>query len=737
MKQKAIFFSILMSLFLLSGSANAGIIQVPSQQPNIQAGINVAGTGDTVLVANGTYSGAGNTNLNFLGKAITVKSSGGAGGCVINCGNSSRAFHFSMLEGPTSVVDGFTIRNGFSGDKGGGIYCQSSTPTILNCIFDNNVCLGEGGAICCTQLLLFDMTITGCSFTNNSAAAGGGIYCSENTRAVTVNGGIFSANSAVSGGGIHCEDTETNISGPAFTGNQANMGAAVYIHDSPADVAACTLSQNIGTGVDSKGAGLYCTSSTPAISNCSITLNTADIGTAIYFYQCTQASTISDCTIMDNTANLYCGGIHCRQHTSPTIYGCTLMRNICLDTEEGGAAIYCKNMSSPTISSCMIISNTSERHGAGIFCDQYCEPDITNCTIMFNRAGLQGGGIYSNYFSAPTITYCDIASNYTEDATGTKGGGIYLEYNSSTSPLISNCTLTDNSVIGWDSQGGGIYMNNISPVISDCTFDNNSAAGQGGGIYCYALNDSSISNTIFTANSADKGGGIFVGFESILNITNATFNGNLSNRGGAAAIVRDSVLTTVNSIFWGNLSGQGSEFALYLNNPVLNISYSDVQGGSSGIYAESGTTVNWGSGMITTDPQFTLGPDGNYYLSQFASGQSIQSPCVDSGNLQAYSVCYQAAGGNVCMNQSTTRTDEATDSGIVDMGFHYYFTSFYTPTPSLYSPTPTRTPTITPTPGPQVPSMNTTGFLFLIGLTGCVLLLFGKNVKKSRLGAKN
>jgi polygalacturonase len=43
--------------------------------PTIQSAIIAAANGDTVLVAPGTYS----ENIDFLGKAITVTSSGGGG----------------------------------------------------------------------------------------------------------------------------------------------------------------------------------------------------------------------------------------------------------------------------------------------------------------------------------------------------------------------------------------------------------------------------------------------------------------------------------------------------------------------------------------------------------------------------------------------------------------------------------------------------------------------------------
>ena len=50
-------------------------LEVPSEDyPTIQSAINAASNGDTVLVHTGTYTGIGNRDLDFHGKAITVRS---------------------------------------------------------------------------------------------------------------------------------------------------------------------------------------------------------------------------------------------------------------------------------------------------------------------------------------------------------------------------------------------------------------------------------------------------------------------------------------------------------------------------------------------------------------------------------------------------------------------------------------------------------------------------------------
>ncbi|UCC43807.1 MAG: right-handed parallel beta-helix repeat-containing protein [Candidatus Zixiibacteriota bacterium] len=122
---------------------------VPSVHGTIQAGMDFAQQGDTVLVAPGLYFGTGNRDLDFRGKGIVVKSDSGAVTTIIDCGGSESdphiAFYFNSGEDTSSVVDGFKILNAYSGSYQGAAIEIWSSPVIRNCIILDNQC---GGISC-------------------------------------------------------------------------------------------------------------------------------------------------------------------------------------------------------------------------------------------------------------------------------------------------------------------------------------------------------------------------------------------------------------------------------------------------------------------------------------------------------------------------------------------------------------------------------------------------------------
>jgi hypothetical protein len=116
------------------------IIHVPADQSTIQAAINAAATGGTVLVSDGTYF----EHIDFKGKAITVTSVHGAPFTILDGQLTSvPVVNFHTQEPNTAMFSGFTVRNG-GATFGSGISLSSASPTVVNNIFDGNR-EGSGG----------------------------------------------------------------------------------------------------------------------------------------------------------------------------------------------------------------------------------------------------------------------------------------------------------------------------------------------------------------------------------------------------------------------------------------------------------------------------------------------------------------------------------------------------------------------------------------------------------------
>jgi predicted outer membrane repeat protein len=152
-------------------------IRVPQDQPTIQAAVDIARTGDTVLVAPGVYTGEGNSDIELGGRSLVLLSAQGPTQTIIAAGGSDtdyhRAFEFNSATGPGLLIDGFTITGGHAG-TGGAIWMRSSSPIIRNCVFVDNTSEISGGAIRCKASSPWFVT---CTFASNASPLGGALFC--------------------------------------------------------------------------------------------------------------------------------------------------------------------------------------------------------------------------------------------------------------------------------------------------------------------------------------------------------------------------------------------------------------------------------------------------------------------------------------------------------------------------------------------------------------------------------
>ncbi|MHC4060626.1 MAG: choice-of-anchor Q domain-containing protein, partial [Planctomycetota bacterium] len=254
-------------------------LRVPQHFATIQEAIDAAVDYDVVLVADGNYTGAGNTNLDLRGKPITVCSKNGPNNCIIDCEGSGRAFYFHSRETPDSLVRGFTLTNG-NAPYGGAIWCRESHPTINNCLIVRNSA-DEGGAIHCDQS---KPTITDCTITHNLAKR----Y----------------------GGGIHCKSSEATITG-------------------------CTIVRNSA----GRGGGMATSGRAPTVADCSFIQNTAYAGGGVrnYYTFSLPNLTLTNCLFSGNRARYYAGGLD-NHYSGGRLTNCTFVGNRVLRWGAGGFA---------------------------------------------------------------------------------------------------------------------------------------------------------------------------------------------------------------------------------------------------------------------------------------------------------------------------------------------------------------------------------------------------------------
>jgi len=367
--------------------------------PDIQSAIDEANEGDEIVLMPGTYAGDGNRDLDFIGKAITVRGTDPndpavVAATVIDCQGTEaephRGFRFHSGETADSVVAGLTITNGYGNEEnvgaemkpvGGAVFCTGSSPTLVNCAFSGNSAAYDGGG-----MYNYDSspTLANCTFANNVVGYGGGGMYNWHDSNPTLTGCTFSGNSAAGwGGGIH---NETNCD--------------------------------------------------PILVNCTFSGNTADYGGGMCNWYDNTNPTLTNCTFSGNSADYGGGMCNGFGNTSPTLTNCTFSGN---SADYGGGMCNCYDNTSPTLTNCTFSGNSAGSYGGGVY-NYDGQTTLTNCTFSGNSAGSNGGGLYTeqNEYGSPTVTNCILWGNTPEEV-----------FNYAGTPAITYNDIRD----GWPDAG--------------------------------------------------------------------------------------------------------------------------------------------------------------------------------------------------------------------------------------------------------------------------------------------
>ena len=639
-------------VWMLLASANAAVYSVDGGGGGdfltIQSAIDAASTGDSIVVAPGTYAEA----IDFTGKDLAITSSGGPASATIDGTGNTDAVTFATGETAAATLEGFTIAN----TGGRGILVVDASPTLRSLTLSG---LGDpalhGGA------LLIDNgspTVESSVFDANSGHDGGAIY----VHSSEVDQNDLADNAGLCGpvGAANCQclasPSFTNI---AVTGNTA-AGEAGGIFIGPRCDAAITDATVTGNVSVQSGGGLR------AFQDNTLTIIGGDY---------------SDNTVTGQSNG---GGMYIGQNSDVVLWDLTIARN----TSHAGAGAFTGLRGTLDMWRVHVDANqaigTNAIKGGGMYVSSgtvtIAESWFTNNTVA--TLGLGGGlTLYSQNFgpgsyNVGSIVDTDFIGNEAEQG----GGGLYAEYMSLT---VDNVRFVGNhatSVIPFpNAHGGGARISGGNSVWTDVRFDGNTATLEGGGLnLSVGVEGAMFDRVRFLNNSAgETGGGAIVWSTSTLaTFTDCTFRGNTAAEGAALASRYSATLITDRCIFDGNTAEWAG--TLYLDNgpnaDIRNSSFlNNVVDGSWGrggaIFADGvtldsdpvlqiggsafiGNEATSDGGAIFAETQWDVDVQGNVFRLNTAGGDGTGGESGHGGDGGALFLKDIGGGGNATQVQN-------------------------------------------------------------------------------------
>ncbi len=231
-------------------------------------------------------------------------------------------------------------------------------------------------------------------------------------------------------------------------------------------------------------------------------------------YNSSSSPTMTNVTISGNTADNNGGGMY-NGSSLPVLTNVTISGNT---ADNNGGGMY-NGSSLPVLTNVTISGNTADNNGGGMY-NYYSSPVLTHMLIDSNIANNSGGGMY-NSSSSPTMTNVTISGN----TASSSGGGMYNS-SSSSSPTMINVTISGNTT----SYGGGMYNGSSSATMINVMISGN-VAMYGGGMYNSNPSSLTLTNATISGNTAFNGGGMCNVYSSSPKFHNSIIWGNTATSG--------------------------------------------------------------------------------------------------------------------------------------------------------------------------------------------------------------
>ncbi|MBN1826819.1 MAG: right-handed parallel beta-helix repeat-containing protein [Candidatus Eisenbacteria bacterium] len=680
---------------------------VPSEAPTIQAGIDSASAGDTVLVACGVY----HEHDIVMKSGVVLRSETGDYECVSIEADSLGRVLSCVGADSTTRIEGITFMDGYLEDPpynyGAGIFLEESDVQISDCRIMNNVCespafLNCGGGL---YLMLGSPRILRCLFLGNTAKGpsikGGGVYCDGSSAHPRFEECTFLENHGGEGLFLDCcsgtvedclfQDHERGalfgeqsitVRRSLFVDNETTFGYGGAISCKKAIIDSCVF---IGNRAPLYDGGAIIANDTTLITRCTFTDNEGTQGSAICSYG--GSVTADRCIVAFGEGG---SAVSC-------LYGGTIAFS-CSDLygNEGGDWTGC-------------VSGQGTGNGNFSADPMFCrrpEGDLRlrTCSACLDApgcglVGALGPGdvtlVWRVPGDAPSIqaaldsslcgdTILVSSGHYDEWSLQMKSGvrllgetgdpnDVIIDGNLlgrvlvcigvDTTTVIEGITLTEGYARDLEgASGGGMLILQCSPRVSRCRFISNRAiseaigTGYGGGVYGYRSN-SVLTDCEFVGNIAldtlihqgTGGGAFFEGNDYSPRLEGCSFLTNQADLGGGLYLSCEGAVVE-ECVFEGNVcSGGGGGLKCNASIEVQDCSF-----------IGNTVTEGWGGGMLSSlHPKmqycvFAENSAGLYGGGGLALMDSaFIETCTFYGNTAAY------GSGIACTDNATPWVDRA------------------------------------------------------------------------------
>ncbi|MBK9256192.1 MAG: SBBP repeat-containing protein [Saprospiraceae bacterium] len=350
-----------------------------------------------------------------------------------SAGNSDNSYHviFNNNNGlnSTAVLDGFTITGGnatLANGAGAGMFNNSSSPNVSNCIFSSNSTTFGGAGMYNTNIS--SPNLSNCIFSGNSSSFGGGMFNGQSSSPIVINCS-FSGNAGLAGGGIYNESSSSpTVTNCSFSGNTVTFG----------------------------GGGIYNENSYPIVTNCSFAGNAAiQNGGGMYNDSNGSGLSVTNCVFSGNSATN--GGGMYNRYSSPTVTNCIIWNNTAGGSTTSASASVFNNSSTPQFSYSLIANSGGSGSWVSAFGSNGGNNIATDPLFVAPLApGLNTGGDYR-------LQPCSPAINVGNDAAVPLGITTDLDGN----PRFYNNGIVDMGA--YEFQGDPIVNSITAPTVTQPT----------------------------------------------------------------------------------------------------------------------------------------------------------------------------------------------------------------------------------------------------------------------------